>query len=75
MLDKLKPTERTVLLALKVKPAQTVSEIAAIAGISRRHHAMDAIRVLLTAGMLTQDTTLTPYTFSLAPEPVKVANV
>jgi hypothetical protein len=67
MLYKIKPTERTVLLALRYNPRSTVAALQAITGIQSRHQIHTSLRYLLAVNLVTCDASQgAPYFFSLA---------
>ena len=63
---KLKPSERMVLLALRITPNQTVTQVAEMLGVKTKFHVADALRVLFTLGLITRDESVTPHSFALA---------
>jgi predicted transcriptional regulator len=63
---KLKPSERMVLLALRITPNQSVTQVAEMLGVKTKFHVADALRVLFTLGLITRDKSVTPHTFALA---------
>lgn len=66
MLNKLKPSERLILMALRFSAEpQTADQICTATGISQRYNALAAIRVLTVAGLVIASAT-TPTTYNLA---------
>lgn len=67
MLDKIKPTERTILIALRYNPHSTVAALQELTGVRSRHQIHSSLRYLIAVGMVSCDSSQgAPYFFSLS---------
>lgn len=61
---RLKPSERLMLMSLRITPNQTIEQLIAACGINQRHHGLNTIRVLLALNLVHASET-TPIIYSL----------
>lgn len=64
-MQKLKPNERLIQMALRVTPDQTVDQLVAHTGIRQKYHVASALRILGAFGLVTA-TNNTPTTYNVA---------